>query len=76
MRTLLLSLCLTTFMVPVPLAAASPAEDYHVMYTNVKGKPKCCNKSSKEKADKCADKIRAKGKAKDVQVMAGKCKDM
>jgi hypothetical protein len=76
MRTILLALCMTAFLAPQSSVASPPAEKFHIMWTSAKGKAKCCNKKSKEKADKCAEKMRAKGRAKDVQVMAGMCKDM
>jgi len=46
------------------------------MWKTPKGKDKCCNKKSQEKADRCAEKMRTKGKAKGVSVMAGSCKNM
>lgn len=76
MKTILLSLCLMAFMAPSPLLASSPGDAHHVMWTNPKGKEKCCNKKSKEKADQCAKKMQAKGKATKVKVMTGKCKNM
>jgi len=75
MRTLLLALCLSAFVAPTSLIA-SPPDGYHVMWKTPKGKDKCCNKKSQEKADRCAEKMRTKGKAKGVSVMAGSCKNM
>lgn len=63
------------FTSPALLATPPENEPYHIMYT-MNGKDKCMNKGSKEKADQCAEKMRAKGKATNVQVMAGKCKSM
>ncbi|HEY0975919.1 MAG TPA: hypothetical protein VGE21_00500 [Flavobacteriales bacterium] len=57
------------------LANAATKDPHHVMWTNKKGKAKCCNKGTKEKAEKCADRMRSKGVA-DVQVMNGKCSSM
>jgi hypothetical protein len=75
MKTLLLTLCLATCYSASALGP-EPADRYHIMWTSAKGKAKCCNKKSKEKADHCAEKMRAKGKVTDVKVMAGRCKDM
>jgi hypothetical protein len=81
MRTAITSLFLSVFFAgtiisvqaqePVP-AAKDP---HHVMWTNKKGAAKCKDKGSKEKADKCAAKLRTKN-ATAVQVMAGKCSSM
>ena len=73
MRTLLLSVALFAFLAPT---TATPKDPYHVMWTTEKGKSKCMNKGSKEKADKCAAKMSTKGKATNVKVMAGKCSSM
>ncbi|MEO8587908.1 MAG: hypothetical protein ABI432_00925 [Flavobacteriales bacterium] len=64
------------FYTSTSVAAPASKDPHHVMWTSAKGKDKCCNKGSKVKADHCAEKMRAKGKAKNVQVMAGKCKSM
>lgn len=52
-----------------------PADKHHVMWTNSKGEQKCCTKKTKEKAERCAAKLRNK-QATNVQVMAGTSKDM
>ena len=81
--TTLRTACTALFLVSASLyfcpqvtAIAPPTEVHHVMYRTAKGMDKCFNKKSKEKADRCAAKLRAKGKATDVQVMAGTCTDM
>jgi hypothetical protein len=80
MRTLIryalpLVLCLS-LVAPVQAASSVKEKDpYHVMYTDKKGKARCMNKGSREKADKCATKLQGKG-ATNVQVMAGKCSSM
>jgi hypothetical protein len=71
MKTLLVIAALV-FAAPSAFSATPDRAAYHVMYSK-NGKSKCSNKASKEKADLCAGKLRAKGKAANVQVMAGKC---
>jgi hypothetical protein len=79
MRIALTSLCLSLFLagtVQSALAQTPSANDnHHVMWTNKKGKAKCTNKGSKEKAEKCAAKLRGKT-VTGVQVMSGKCSSM
>ena len=74
MRTMLI-IAVLAFASPATFAAAPDNQPYHVMWT-MNGKQKCCNKNSQEKADRHADKLRAKGRATNVQVMAGKCSAM
>jgi hypothetical protein len=78
MRTAIITLLLLAFLdgngsgLYAQMTTTAP---YHVMWTNAKGKAKCKNKASKEKADKCAAKLRTKALT-EVQVMAGKCSTM
>ena len=74
--TALLLVSTSLYFSPKATAIAPPTDVHHVMYRTAKGMDKCSNKKSKEKADRCAAKLRAKGKATDVQVMAGTCTDM
>ncbi len=65
--------CLATFMhLSLPAQALAAKDPHHILWTNRKGKAKCTNKSNREKADKCADKLRSKGHTH-VQVIQGKC---
>lgn len=73
----LLAAALIGLMAPAASALApAPAKDpHHVMWTSKKGKAKCTNKATKEKAERCAAKLREHN-ATNVQVMAGKCNAM
>lgn len=79
MKTAMTVFCLALFMggTALPTLAQTPPDKapYHVMWTTAKGKAKCKNKPSQEKAEKCAAKLRSKP-ATGVQVMAGKCSSM
>lgn len=76
MRTLITPLVVAFSLIATPLLAAPPDAPYHVMWTNAKGKAKCCNKKTQARADAHAAKLRAKGKVSNVQVMAGSCTSM
>lgn len=76
MKSLVIPLVVALSLVATPLLAAPPDAPYHVMWTNAKGKEKCCNKKTQAKADEHAAKLRAKGKVTNVQVMAGSCSSM
>ncbi len=76
MRTIT-SLCLTLLFTGSMLSAnaqqpTANKDAYHVMWTSKKGEAKCKDKNAKEKAEKCATKLRTK-EATNVQVMAGHC---
>ena len=73
MKIAMIALCIVVYVTPDPSFARSPKDPHHLMWTSTNGTAKCANKGSKEKADKCAAKMRAKNVA-DVQVMAGRCK--
>lgn len=78
MHTLKNVLILASFValpaVPLHAHASVPTKDpYHISWTTRKGKAKCTSKGTKAKADKCAGKMRAKGKVTNVQVAPGKC---
>jgi len=81
MRNAITTLILSSFFAValLPATAAVLPQDtedpYHVMWTTKKGKAKCSDKGTKEKADKCAAKMKEK-QLTGVQVMAGKCSSM
>jgi hypothetical protein len=76
MLTLVAAVFCCATLTPLDANALAPAKDpHHVMWTNKKGKAKCCNKGTKAKAEQCAEKMKGKG-ATNVQVMAGKCSAM
>lgn len=76
LRSLILGGLLMGFLSPAFTASAAPAKDHHhVMWTNKKGKPRCCNKGFRERAEQCATRLRSKT-VTNVQVMGGKCSAM
>lgn len=70
----LAALCIIAFTAQLaPSMATEPRAPYYVTFTTEDGKSKCLNRKSKEKAERCAEKMRSKHNASNVNVQAGSC---